>query len=97
MIALISDERLSSSLFIWVAGLALLCSAYLNLKQGDFPFLINPWVGDPYPRIIYFSALGVCFILAWLAATRFFGKNKFEMSYWGYTFPLATMAIVTLQ
>ena len=75
--------------------MALLCSAYLNLKQGDFG--VDPWLNDPYPRIMYFCALGVSFILAWLAATRFFGKNKFEMSYWGYTFPLATMAIVTLQ
>jgi tellurite resistance protein TehA-like permease len=89
------DERLGASLFIWAAALALLASAYVNLKEADFGG--DPWAKDPYPRIMFFCAFGVSLILAWLAATRFFGKNKFEMSYWGYTFPLATMAVVTLQ
>jgi len=100
------DERILPSLFIWVAAPAVACSAYISIitaecrNQCDTAECRNqcdPWQGDSFPKILYFATLAIFATLSCMFLFRYFAKIKFEMGYWGYTFPLATLSIVTMQ
>jgi hypothetical protein len=52
----------------------------------------------PYTRrVLFYAALGIFLVLGYMTMHHYFGRNRFEMSYWGYTFPLATLSIVTMD
>jgi tellurite resistance protein TehA-like permease len=46
----LTDDRLTSSLFIWLAAVAMACSSYVAIKAADCN--CNPWVLDYYPRFV---------------------------------------------
>jgi hypothetical protein len=41
---------MTSSLFIWLAAVAVACSSYVAIKAADCD--CNPWVLDYYPRFV---------------------------------------------
>lgn len=89
------DDRLTSSLFVWLAAISVACSSYVAIKAANCH--CDPWELDYYPRMLYFAAVGIFLVLAYMTLHHYFGRNRFEMSYWGYTFPLATLSMVTMD
>ena len=86
------DDRLRSLLAIWVAAPAVMAIAYANCFAGtrslssDFIFI----------NLFWFSiSLTLIFLVTFLRP--FFGRLKFDMSYWAGGFPAAALSLVSTQ
>ncbi|KAL6074286.1 Glutaredoxin domain-containing protein [Balamuthia mandrillaris] len=89
------EDKVVPSLFILIAPLALAGSSWVLLRAQRCA--CNPWQDSPLPEIFFYSSIGLTLIMAMLVLFRFFGRLKFDMAYWGYTFPIATVSLFTLQ
>ncbi len=76
-------DRHLPTLFILIAPPAVAMIAYVKLT-GAF---------DSFARILYF--LAVFFAIYLVAHIRLFGRLRFYLSWWAYTFPLAALTIAT--
>jgi tellurite resistance protein len=76
-------ERHLPTLFIIIAPPAIGAISYIKLTQTY----------DSFARILYF--LAVFFALFLVAHVRLFGRLRFYLSWWAYTFPLAALTIAT--
>jgi hemerythrin-like domain-containing protein len=89
------------ALWIWVAGFAVAAISYVSLKSQECASSItctdNPWQISDLPRLFFFASVTCFFILGLLTFRRYFGRQRFEMSYWNITFPLETFAVVLIQ
>ena len=81
-------DRLRPTLWIFLAAPAVATSAYVAINYG---------VWDNFARFNFYCSIIMFTVLFFLTFDKFFGYNKFEMGYWGYTFPLDTLALVTIQ
>jgi tellurite resistance protein len=80
-------DRLRPTLWIFLAAPAVSTSAYVALNSG--------W--DNFARFNFYSAVVIFALMFVLTFDKYFGFNKFEMGYWGYAFPLDTLALVCIQ
>lgn len=78
-------ERLMPTLFILIAPPAMGFLSYVKLT-GDV---------DAFARILYYSALFFTILL--LAQLRWFARLRFFLSWWAYSFPLASITIASLE
>ncbi|NLC35240.1 MAG: C4-dicarboxylate ABC transporter [Alcaligenaceae bacterium] len=78
--------KLQPTLFILIAPPAVGFLAYLALNGGQL---------DVFARLLYFIALFLTLLLA--AQARRFLRIPFFLTAWGYSFPLAAIAIATLE
>ncbi len=94
-----ADDRLTSSLFVWLAAISVACSAYVAIKAANCH--CDPWDLDYYPRygpddehqshllilvnvlystcsMLYFAAVGIFLVLAYMALHHYFGRNRYS-------------------
>ncbi|GAQ85585.1 hypothetical protein KFL_002430010, partial [Klebsormidium nitens] len=81
------EEKLRPSVFIYMAAPAMAGLAYLSLTLG---------VWDEFTRILFFISWVWFFVMCWLGITGYFW-SRFEMASWAYVFPLATLALFSLE
>jgi tellurite resistance protein len=81
-------DTVRPTLWVLVAAPAVSTSAYVALNNG---------VWDNFARFNFYCTIILFAVMLTLTFDKFFGFTKFEMSYWGYAFPLDTLALVTIQ
>lgn len=79
------QKKLVPTLFILFAAPAIAFIAYMKLTDSF----------DAFAHILYYFALFLFFLI--LSQWKLFRKIKFFLSWWAYTFPLAAMALGTVQ
>ncbi|KAK9807721.1 hypothetical protein WJX72_007166 [[Myrmecia] bisecta] len=90
-----ADERHRPLLWVWVAAPAVGAGAWLSLTQ--LPDANGVLQFDPFAKVLMYMALGLFFALGWGFVTGFFGRSRFDMVDWLYSFPLDTLAFMLVQ
>eukprot|EP00004_Rigifila_ramosa_P014257 TRINITY_DN3229_c0_g1_i2.p1 TRINITY_DN3229_c0_g1~~TRINITY_DN3229_c0_g1_i2.p1 ORF type:complete len:866 (-),score=209.56 TRINITY_DN3229_c0_g1_i2:166-2727(-) len=82
------EDRERALHMMFVAAPAMACSSYLalNNRQWDNFALINFWTAWLIQMSFFFGGY-----------FRYFGAHKFEMSFWGYTFPFAALTVASIN
>eukprot|EP01090_Pellita_catalonica_P019669 TRINITY_DN676_c0_g2_i1.p1 TRINITY_DN676_c0_g2~~TRINITY_DN676_c0_g2_i1.p1 ORF type:complete len:433 (+),score=52.77 TRINITY_DN676_c0_g2_i1:187-1485(+) len=82
------------TLWTWIAPPAIAFVAYINLKP-EICATCDPWE-DITTFVLLWSAVVLYLILLTLTVLHYFGNDKFSAAWWGYVFPLATLAMALL-
>ncbi|DBA68888.1 TPA: hypothetical protein ACH3X2_013364 [Trebouxia sp. C0005] len=90
-----ADDRHRPAMWMWVAAPAIACLAYNSIVgetdgNGALTF-------DNVSKSFMFMALSLFFCLGWGFVRGFFGRSKFDMADWGYSFPVDVLAICLIQ
>ncbi|DBB15756.1 TPA: hypothetical protein ACH3X3_003959 [Trebouxia sp. C0006] len=82
-------------MWMWVAAPAIACLAYNSIvgeANSDEALTF-----DNVSKSFMFMALSLFFCLGWGFVQGFFGRSKFDMADWGYSFPVDVLAICLIQ
>ncbi len=72
-------------MWIYVAAPAIACSAYVNL-----------FAYDGIAKSLFYIALAFLAFMVGLIVSSYFGRNRFDMSYWAYVFPVQAFCVAAM-
>ena len=93
------DDRARSGITFLFANPLMLFTAYTTIQSVSASQQVAglPYQLDAAAYVLYWTGIVFFLINVLLVVQAYYGRQRFDMSYWGFSFPLCVLAIATMQ